>query len=72
VVTDTLSENEASVWVVMNDPLVYLHRERENKGTSGFSIWKNFQNLNSRYCKYNSLKGSETPGLEDGLFRCET
>jgi hypothetical protein len=29
VVTETLSENEASVWVVMNDPLVYLHRERE-------------------------------------------
>jgi hypothetical protein len=55
-------------------PLVYLQREREreNKGTSGFRIWKNFQNLNSQYSKYNSLKGSETQGLEDGLFRCET
>jgi hypothetical protein len=56
----------------MNDPLVYSQRERENKGTSGFRIWKNFPNLNSRYSKYNSLKGSETQGLEDGLFRCET
>jgi hypothetical protein len=29
VATETLAENEASVWVVMNDPLVYLQRDRE-------------------------------------------
>jgi hypothetical protein len=57
VVTETLSENEASVWIVMNNPLVYLHRERENEGTSGFRIWKNFQNLNSRYSKYKQPGG---------------